>query len=127
MVSPIFPISMSTFIDVAKPTIKAPGAATDTAFNTVSLMVVASILDTIPHTKPIIKNTAESSLRYHFKFKTPYKMTNQPIIKMEITSQLFPDTLYSLIGFDRDILLISKPLPKLFSGCFVIFLKYLTL
>ncbi len=123
----IFPISISTFIDVAKPTINAPGAALATESNMVSLIMVAGILAIIPTTKAIIKNTADNSLMYQPQLKTPIKMTIKPIINVDITNQLFRSILYSLNSLDSFNPSTFKPFDKLDLGFSMIFLKYLTL
>ena len=71
MVSLMLPISIKTFMVVANPTIKAPGADCDTPSKKVLLILVASILEMIPQPKAIIKNIADNSLIPQLKLNTP--------------------------------------------------------
>ena len=112
----MFPISINTFIVVANPTMNAPGAACETPSKTVLPIVLASMLETMPHPNAIIKKTPESSTICQFKLKTPYRITISPVIKIPRTDQFLLFRVYLSICFDKFKFWMLRPMAKLLEG-----------
>ena len=70
----------------------------------------------IPEARVTIKKTADISLIYQFRLKTPYKIAPKPIIKAPMTNQLFSEMEYSVKGFESTIPSSFNPFPSLLSG-----------